>query len=142
MPKADWEGLGTFEVKLTITDTTYTEDLFYFCHIHAGMSGRIKVVDSNGDAVNDDDTPELGYDYEVPSDYDASCGTYGVGDYTADAHALFVLRRVRPNAPPRDHALRWWHAWALERGLADPDAKSPDASPTASPAKARRPAPA
>ena len=81
VPKADWEGLGTFEVKLTITDTTYTEDLFYFCHIHDGMSGRIKVVDSNGDAVNDDDAPELGYDYEVPSPFDSGCGTYGISDY-------------------------------------------------------------
>ena len=97
------------------------------------MSGRIKVLEG-GAKVQEADEPPLPADYyKVPSAYDASCGTYGVGDYTADAHALFVLRRVRPNAPPRDHALRWWHAWALERGLADPDAKSPDASPAAGP---------
>lgn len=28
-----------FTVELTVTDPTVTE-IFYFCHIHAGMSGR------------------------------------------------------------------------------------------------------
>jgi methyl-CpG-binding domain protein 4 len=40
---------------------------------------------------------------------------YGVGDYTADAHELFVLGRADEARPPRDHALRWYHAWALQR---------------------------
>ena len=43
-------------------------------------------------------------------------------------HALFVLRRVRASSPPRDHALRWWHAWALDRGLAT--LHTPNCSPT------------
>ena len=38
---------------------------------------------------------------------------HGVGVYAADAHALFVEGIL--GAPPRDHALRWYHAWALER---------------------------
>jgi len=55
-------------------------DLFYYCHIHNFMAGRIKVYD-DGEAVKSEDSPAIGYDYDVPSDYDASCGTYGIGDY-------------------------------------------------------------
>ena len=79
--RADWVDAGVYEVKLTLTDEVYEGDLFYFCHIHNWMSGRIKVW-ANDAIVNAEDTPELGYDYEVPSDYDASCGTYGIGGYT------------------------------------------------------------
>merc|ERR1711865_772882 len=61
-PKGDWTDLGNFSVQLTISDETYTEDLFYFCHIHDGMSGRIKVLDSDGNEVGSSDTPALGYD--------------------------------------------------------------------------------
>ena len=38
---------------------------------------------------------------------------HGVGVYAADAHALFVDGVLA--GPPRDHALRWYHAWATER---------------------------
>ena len=38
---------------------------------------------------------------------------HGVGVYAADAHALFVDGVLA--GPPRDHALRWYHAWAHER---------------------------
>ena len=41
----------------------------------------------------------------------AAC--HGVGVYAADAHALFVDGVLA--GPPRDHALRWYHAWAHER---------------------------
>lgn len=38
---------------------------------------------------------------------------HGVGVYAADAHALFCDGVLA--GPPRDHALRWYHAWAAER---------------------------
>jgi methyl-CpG-binding domain protein 4 len=38
---------------------------------------------------------------------------HGVGVYASDAHALFVDGVLA--GPPRDHALRWYHAWAAER---------------------------
>ena len=46
-PKDQWSE-NLYFVALTVTDTTYAKDLFYFCHIHAGMSGVIKVLDSSG----------------------------------------------------------------------------------------------
>ena len=49
--KEDW--LATkYSVALTLTDTTYATDIFYFCHIHAGMSGYIKIADASGTVVS------------------------------------------------------------------------------------------
>ena len=80
-PKGDWAAVH-YTVKLTITDDNYADDLFYFCHIHAGMSGRIKVMDADGSFAADRDVPALPADYyKAPSAYDAMCGTYGIGDY-------------------------------------------------------------
>jgi len=69
-----------FAIELAVPDAG-DGDLFYFCDIHNRMAGRIKVYDG-GVPVHAPDSPPLGFDYETPSDYDASCGTYGVGDYT------------------------------------------------------------
>lgn len=38
---------------------------------------------------------------------------HGVGVYAADAHAMFCEGLL--GVAPRDHALRWWYAWAVER---------------------------
>lgn len=38
---------------------------------------------------------------------------HGVGVYAADAHAMFCEGLM--GVAPRDHALRWWYAWAIER---------------------------
>lgn len=80
-PRDDWSGMGNFSVQLTVTDLVYTKDLFYFCHIHNNMSGRIKVLDSSGSEVNSDDTPATGYSYPEQSDFDSDCGTYGLDAY-------------------------------------------------------------
>jgi hypothetical protein len=75
-----WEE-SKYVAKLTLTDDKYDGDLFYFCHIHNKMSARIKQVDDDGKVLNEKDEPELGYEYQVPSDFDKKCGTYGTGDY-------------------------------------------------------------
>jgi hypothetical protein len=86
--KGDWHDGNQYEVHLTLTDTDYLQDLFYFCHVHTKMSGRIVVVDASGEPVNPaPGTPELGYDYEEPSDFDHGCGTFGTGDFTRDSGA-------------------------------------------------------
>lgn len=84
--RGDWQeqrdkGRGFF-VEVTLTDSKNTDDLFYFCHIHGGMSGRIVVLDETGEAVNPNpNTPPLPYGREVPSDFDSKCGTFGTGDF-------------------------------------------------------------
>merc|ERR1719247_1944058 len=69
---------------LTRTDTAYKTDIFYFCHIHAGMSGYIKIADASGTVVSTTGTGDalIASDYhKTPSMYDLSCGTYGLDDY-------------------------------------------------------------
>jgi len=72
-----WTAMGHWSAKLKWTDTAYTKDLFYFCHIHDNMSGRIKLLKADGsnDVVQYADDPPLGYKYESVSAWDASCGT-------------------------------------------------------------------
>jgi hypothetical protein len=76
-----WATAGTYEIALKFDVDDFTDDIFYFCHIHQFMTGRMKFVDSEGVALNAVDTPEIAYDYDSPSEYDQSCGTHGLGDY-------------------------------------------------------------
>lgn len=41
------------------------------------MSGRIKIL-KDGVPVSEADDPPLGYEYDVPSDFDKKCGSYGL----------------------------------------------------------------
>ena len=45
------------------------------------MSGRIKVIKKDGSLKQEVNIPELGYEYDKPSEFDEGCGTYGIGDY-------------------------------------------------------------
>jgi len=81
-PRADWEDQGEFSVKLTLTDgDTYDEDIFYFCHIHNKMSGRIKILDASGDAVQTANSPAIDYAYDTLSEFDEECGTFGLDEF-------------------------------------------------------------
>jgi len=79
-PLADW-GVADYTIKLRFNVDDITQDIFYFCHIHAGMSGRIKILDAGNTEIVATDTPEIGYGYEPPSTFDANCGTVGLTDY-------------------------------------------------------------
>ena len=81
-PRGEWAD-ETYAVRLTLTDESYEKDVFYFCHIHAGMSGRIKVMDADGSYAAADE-PALPADYhKAPSAYDEMCGTSGLDAYEA-----------------------------------------------------------
>jgi len=69
-----------YNVKLTISDQS-TSDIFYFCHLHDNMSGRIKVLDENGEPRSIDDKPPLGYTYQSLDSFDSACGTHDVSRY-------------------------------------------------------------
>ena len=93
-----WKSAGIYEVALKFDVVDFTDDIFYFCHNHQFMTGRIKFVDSEGVALNAVDTPEIPYNYDSPSEYDQSCGTHGLGDYQLpndQCPSTFVC-----NAPP------------------------------------------
>lgn len=78
----DFLDVGSYEVRLTLTDEDYGKDLFYFCHLHDQMSARIKVVDAAGLLVQgEQDLPAIPYAYHVPSAFDTECGTYDLDKY-------------------------------------------------------------
>ena len=46
------------------------------------MSGRIKLLNTNKEPINEEDTPELGYSYDEVTGFDEDCGTFGLNDFT------------------------------------------------------------
>jgi hypothetical protein len=71
---AQWTGYGTFTLRLKFDDYTFTDsDIFYYCHMHQFMAGRIKLL-KDGVPVNSDDSPPLYFQRETPGEFDAMCG--------------------------------------------------------------------
>jgi len=70
-----------YMVKLTVTDPNVTE-IFYFCHIHSLMSGRIKIKSSAGDGTS----AIALYQPYMPSTFDETCGTFEAGEYDPDGN--------------------------------------------------------
>lgn len=81
-PLLDWVGYGSWKVYLKFDDESAVQDMFYFCHIHQYMSGRMKLVDNTGAPLQSENIPALEYDYDVPSEFDKECGTYNTHPYT------------------------------------------------------------
>jgi len=79
-PLGNWEDLGPFKVALNF-DVAYDQDIFYYCHMHEGMTGRIKLLDADGIMLNEEDTPTIPYEYDHVSSYDETCGTFGLQDF-------------------------------------------------------------
>jgi hypothetical protein len=74
-----WAGYGKFSVGVKF-DKDYDQDLFYFCHIHHGMSGRIKLL-TNDVPIQPANFPNITYSHPEPSEYDKACGTYGLSPF-------------------------------------------------------------
>jgi hypothetical protein len=69
-PLQDWETYGVFETHFKWDIEDFAQDLFYFCHVHAGMSARIKLLDQQGNMLNPkQDYPPLSYQYPQLSQY-------------------------------------------------------------------------
>ena len=73
-----WTKGGPYEVKLVFDVDDYTKDIFYHCHVHKYMSGRVKFVDHTGTPLHPHNMPSIDYTYDTPSSYDQTCGTYGL----------------------------------------------------------------
>jgi len=83
-PIGDWKSYGTYQTLLHFDNDEFDQDFFYFCHVHSGMSGRVKLTDADGKMKNAENTPALPYDYNKVSAYDAGCGTYALDEYQLD----------------------------------------------------------
>jgi len=77
----DWTSAGPYQIALKFDVDDFTQDIFYFCHIHQYMTGRIKFINSDGTALQTEDKPEIPYSYDEPSAYDQTCGTYGLEQF-------------------------------------------------------------
>lgn len=75
----EWWDYGEFSVGVKF-DKEYEYDLFYFCHIHHGMSGRIKLL-KDSVPISAKNFPLIAYRHPQPSDYDKGCGTYEMSPY-------------------------------------------------------------
>ena len=93
----DWWGAQkAFKVTLTIPTTALYTKIYYFCHIHAGMSAEIEITGSTGGAVLNPATLGmesqasaqaiftgiLAAEQKTVSTHDQACGTYNT--YAAD----------------------------------------------------------
>lgn len=98
-PLSDWVA-NAYTIQLRYTDDTSSQDFFYFCHIHAGMSGRIILTDSDGnekssDRIDGTDSYYVNYFLSDYSEFDEECGTYGLDSYkgsTAQCPDEFVCK--------------------------------------------------
>ena len=78
-PIEEWATDGEYIVYVTLPkDIPYTKDLFYFCHIHQYLGGRIKLT-RNGKLIQPHAQLPIHNILPPPqSDYDKYCGTFGL----------------------------------------------------------------
>jgi hypothetical protein len=94
-------GAQAFKVTLKVpADADYSR-LYYFCHIHSGMSAEIEIVDSSATSQTTLDSKSLGGETEASalaiydtivadnmgeiSEFDEECGTHGSSAFRANA---------------------------------------------------------
>jgi uncharacterized protein (DUF305 family) len=96
----DRENPPAYNVRLEVNQAD-THEAFYFCHIHAGMSGRINFCDkqSDGSCTVRTGTDEDLYDYVAPDSFDETCGTFGVQEYADDADGYCEASNFLCEAP-------------------------------------------
>merc|ERR1712192_3553 len=84
VPQDQWSE-HKYAVHLTIPRESKTQTFFYFCHIHSGMSGMIKVKDPGSGGIFFPNQLVQSFDpsqyYAKQSHFDAVCGTSEVSDY-------------------------------------------------------------
>ena len=83
-PRGDWMA-KTYSAELTITPEVAARSnggvLYYFCHIHSKMSGKIIIQNADGSDYSNG-TPELDlYEPIVKDAFDTKCGTSHISEY-------------------------------------------------------------
>ena len=100
-----WTGFGTFSVKLNFDDESYADnDIFYYCHIHQFMSGRIKLL-KNGFPVSANDEPAMYYEEETPGEFDQMCG---VSTHWMEVEIVLAIDRLLISILPSKHRPTDW----------------------------------
>ena len=78
-PITDWAG-SEFSILLKFDVEDFDHDIFYFCHIHQFMTGRIKLL-KNGIPIQEANVPDIPYEYDKPGTFDQKCGTFGLDKF-------------------------------------------------------------
>ena len=80
-PFEEWEK-NQYSTKLTIPLGSLTKQLFYYCHVHSGMTGAINVADPPPFANELTEPWDPAAYYGPPqSDFDQACGTGNISDF-------------------------------------------------------------
>ena len=83
-PRDVWIG-ATYTAELTITqavaDRSHGGVIYYFCHIHSKMSGKIQIMKDDGYKYTNAKPEKSLYSPVVRGPIDRACGTTGVADY-------------------------------------------------------------
>lgn len=81
-PRGDFWEQNAYRVELTITpelaDAAIGGVLYYFCHIHSKMSGKIVIHDESGSRVAGTGTEQDLYPTPTLEPADQACGTFGI----------------------------------------------------------------
>ena len=83
-PRGDWSA-KKYTVALTVTqavaDASNGGVLYYFCHIHSKMSGKIQLLNADGSKYTNSKPEKSLYDAPTIDVVDHTCGTTGMGKY-------------------------------------------------------------
>ena len=101
----------TYTAELTITqavaDRSHGGVIYYFCHIHSKMSGKIQIMSPDGTPYTNAKAEKSLYSPVVRGSIDVACGTTGVANYH-DEGGMACAERFVPGAidTPFDHCLQ------------------------------------
>jgi len=84
LPRADWKA-KKYTAELTITNAVASASkggvLYYFCHIHSKMSGRIIIKNADGSDYSSTSSPLTLYSPTTNDPFDMKCGTTAVSAF-------------------------------------------------------------
>lgn len=87
-PLGDWEA-KSYSAELTITEDVAAASnggvIYYFCHIHSKMSGKIVIQNADGSAYSSESAELALYEPIVKDNFDTMCGTSHVSEYADGA---------------------------------------------------------
>ena len=87
-PRAVWRE-KLYRVELTVTAAVAAAShggvLYYFCHIHSKMSGKIQILNADGSVYTNGKAEKALYAVIARDPFDVLCGTTGVAPYAPGA---------------------------------------------------------
>ena len=87
-PRGEWAA-KKYKAAITVTqavaDASNGGEIYYFCHIHSKMSGKIVIKNADGSAYTNSKSTKSLYDPVSRATFDKTCGTTGIADFAPGA---------------------------------------------------------